>query len=106
MQSQYCRMHFCRDYYQMINIIKDIKLDYYETALQANNLKFFDCCKLFIMKKEDFLNIVNLYMMYYLNLIEEIISKLMMMYWLLPEIVYIIQEYRLFYLKELEIYFI
>ena len=80
MQSQYCRMHFCRDYYQMINIIKDIKPDYYETALQANHLKFIHCCNLFIMKKEDFLNIVNLYMMYYLNLIEEIISKLMMMY--------------------------
>ena len=54
MQSQYCRFHFCRDYHQMINIIKDFKLDYYETALQANNLKFFHCCNLFIMKKEDF----------------------------------------------------
>ena len=47
-------MHFCRDYHQMINIIKDIKPDYYETALQANNLKFIHCCNLFIMKKEDF----------------------------------------------------
>jgi len=54
MQSQYCRMHFCRDYYQMINIIKDIKPEYYETALQANHLKFIHCCNLFIMKKEDF----------------------------------------------------
>jgi len=54
MQSQYCRMHFCRDYYKIIDIIKDIKPDYYETALQANNLKSIHCCNLFIMKKEDF----------------------------------------------------
>lgn len=54
MKSQYCRMHFCINYNEILDIIRDIKPDYYEIALQTNNLKHIHCCNLFIMKKEDF----------------------------------------------------
>ena len=54
MKSQYCRYHFCINYNEIINIIKDIKPDYYETAKRANYLKEIHCCNLFIMKKDVF----------------------------------------------------
>ena len=54
MRSQYCSRHICQNYNQIIDIIKDIKPDYYDSALQTNNLKQIYFCNLFIMKKNDF----------------------------------------------------
>ena len=55
-EKQYCRYMFCKNYDEIIDIIKDIKPEYYETAFQTKKLKTIYCCNLFIMKKEDFFN--------------------------------------------------
>ena len=54
MRSHFCSRHICQNYNQIIDIIKDIKPDYYDSALQTNNLKQVYFCNLFIMKKKDF----------------------------------------------------
>ena len=54
-RAHFCRGHICEAYDEIINIIKEIKPDYYETALRVNNIKEIYFCNLFIMKKEDFL---------------------------------------------------
>ena len=54
MKGHYCRQHFCKDYEEIIDIIKQMKPNYYETALRVGEKKYLHSCNLFIMKKEDF----------------------------------------------------
>ena len=54
MRNQYCLYHKCKNYDQVIEIIKDIKPEYYKSALETMNLKNVNICNLFIMKKKDF----------------------------------------------------
>ena len=54
MKDQYCYWHICQNYDELINIIKDIRPDYYETALKTIYLQEVNICNLFIMKKKDF----------------------------------------------------
>ena len=55
MKQQFCKLHNCKKYDEIIEIIKDIRPEYYETALKASKEKKIFFCNLFIMKKEDFL---------------------------------------------------
>ena len=55
MKEQFCKLHDCKKYDEIIDIIKDIRPEYYETALKTSNKKKVYFCNLFIMKKEDFL---------------------------------------------------
>ena len=54
MKKQYCHCVICNHYDEIINIIKDIKKDYYDAAIKTIKLKTFFICNLFIMKKYDF----------------------------------------------------
>ena len=54
MKSQFCLYHICKNYDEMIDIIKDIKPDYYESAIKTINMTKIHFCNLFIMKKNDF----------------------------------------------------
>ena len=54
MRNQYCLCLNCKEYDQVIEIIKDIKPEYYKSALETMNLKNVNICNLFIMKKKDF----------------------------------------------------
>ena len=56
MKNNYCRNHICKKYDEILDIIKDIRPEYYDIALNTKSLKSFYCCNLFIMKKEDFYN--------------------------------------------------
>lgn len=53
-RQQYCNYHICEKYDEILNIIKDIKPDYYKSALETSNKTKVYFCNLFIMKKEDF----------------------------------------------------
>jgi len=53
-REQYCENHICKNFDELIQIIKDIKPDYYETALHTINETKIYSCNLFIMKKKDF----------------------------------------------------
>ena len=55
MKGHYCKYHLCKKYDEIINIIEDIRPEYYETALKTRNEKLIYFCNLFIMKKNDFL---------------------------------------------------
>jgi len=50
----YCKFHYCKMYDEIINIIKDIKPEYYDSAIEVSKRKYMYICNLFIMKKEDF----------------------------------------------------
>ena len=52
MKKQYCTYHICDKYEEILDIIKDIKPDYYETAIKPIYNIYY--CNLFIMKKHDF----------------------------------------------------
>ena len=54
-RQNYCYFHICKNYDEMIEIIKDIKPEYYETAKAVTNQNYFYCCNIFIMKKDDFI---------------------------------------------------
>ena len=54
-KEQFCRYVMCKKYDEMLDIIKDIKPEYYETAININTEKKFYPYNLFIMKKNDFL---------------------------------------------------
>jgi len=54
MRGHYCTYHICKDYEEIIDIIKQMKPNYYETALRVGEKKYLHSCNLFIMKKEDF----------------------------------------------------
>jgi hypothetical protein len=54
LEAQYCSAHLCKSLYETIEIIKELKPEYYNAAiesLKANDGFFFN---MFIMKKEDF----------------------------------------------------
>lgn len=55
MRDQFCICHNCKKYDEIIDIIKEIKPEYYETALKTSKEKKIYFCNLFIMKKNDFL---------------------------------------------------
>ena len=55
MRSQFCRYHICQTYDEILNIIKDIKPDFYETAVNTSKEQKIFFCNLFIMKTKDFL---------------------------------------------------
>lgn len=55
MLKQYCINHICRDFVEILNIIKDIKPNYYKTAIKTSKQRSIHYCNLFIMKKEDFM---------------------------------------------------
>ena len=76
----YCYFHICKNYDEMINVIKDIKPEYYKTAIEVAKNNIIYGKNLFIMKKKILLIIANLCLMYYLNLIEDIILKLWMIF--------------------------
>ena len=54
MRFQFCKYHICQKYDEIIDIIKKIKPEYYETALITSNEKRVFLNNMFIMKKEDF----------------------------------------------------
>ena len=53
-KKYYCINHICKHFDEIINIIKDIKPDYYSTAKRTSKERRMYNCNLFIMKKEDF----------------------------------------------------
>ena len=55
MKEQFCKFHNCQKYDEILEVIKDIKPEYYKTALKTSKEKKIFICNLFIMKKEDFL---------------------------------------------------
>ena len=56
LRSNYCKYHLCRNYDEMIEIIKDKRPEFYEAAIEASNMSLFYSCNMFIMKKRDFIN--------------------------------------------------
>ena len=55
MRFQFCKYHICEKYDEIIDIIKKLKPEYYETALKTSQEKRVFLNNMFIMKKEDFL---------------------------------------------------
>ena len=55
MKFQYCLRHRCENYDEIIDVIKDIKPEYYNMALNVSNETTVYLNNMFIMKKEDFL---------------------------------------------------
>ena len=55
MRNQFCRCHGCKHYDEIIDIIKRIKPEYYESAIKTINITRLHVGNLFIMKKSDFL---------------------------------------------------
>ena len=54
LEEQYCSNHLCKILHEAINIIKDIKPEYYQTAIESINAKEGYFYNIFIMKKKDF----------------------------------------------------
>ena len=54
MRKQYCLYHICKHYDEIINIIKEIKPEYYKTAKKTSRGRKIYVGNLFIMKKKDF----------------------------------------------------
>ena len=54
MKNQYCLCHICENYDELLDIIKSIKPEYYESALNSTKKKHIYIGNLFIMKKKDF----------------------------------------------------
>ena len=53
-RAQFCHFHICSKFDQILDIIKEIKTDYYEAALKVSIGTELYLCNIFIMKKEDF----------------------------------------------------
>ena len=53
-RKQYCKIHICKNYDEILNIIKETKPEYYKTAKRTSKERKLYICNLFIMKKEDF----------------------------------------------------
>jgi hypothetical protein len=56
LRRNFCYYHLCWAIDEVIEVIKNIKPDYYKDAIEVLNSKFLYIANLFIMKKEDFLN--------------------------------------------------
>ena len=54
LETQYCSIHICKSLHEVIKILKEIKPQYYKTAIESLKAKEIYYCNLFIMKKEDF----------------------------------------------------
>ena len=54
MRRHYCINHICKNFDEILNIIKEIKPDYYQTAKRTSKERKFYFANIFIMKKEDF----------------------------------------------------
>ena len=54
LETQYCTTHICKSLHEVIKILKEIKPEYYRTAIESLKSKEIYDCNLFIMKKEDF----------------------------------------------------
>ena len=54
LEVQYCINHLCKALHEVINIIKEIKPEYYQTAIESLNSKDGYFFNIFIMKKKDF----------------------------------------------------
>jgi hypothetical protein len=54
LEFQYCSAHLCKVLHEVINIIKEIKPEYYQTAIESLDAKDGYFFNMFIMKKEDF----------------------------------------------------
>ena len=54
-RESFCHGHICEIYDEMLDIIKEIKPDYYKAALKISKSKKIYYCNIFIMKKKDFL---------------------------------------------------
>lgn len=54
-REHYCQSHICKNFDEILEIIKDIKPKYYNTSIKVANEKYFYPCNLFIMKKDDFI---------------------------------------------------
>jgi hypothetical protein len=52
--NQFCLIHLCKTLHDIINIIKEIKPEYYQSAIESLNSKDGYFYNIFIMKKEDF----------------------------------------------------
>ena len=55
-RDHYCKNHICQDFDEIIDIIKEIKPEYYKTAIKTSKEKQNYYFNLFIMKKYDFYN--------------------------------------------------
>ncbi len=53
-RENYCMFHICENFDDSINIIKRIKPDYYDTAIEFQKSNKIYLFNMFIMKKEDF----------------------------------------------------
>ena len=53
-KEQFCEYHICATYNEILDIIKENKSEYYETALKVSKENTIYPCNLFIMKKKDF----------------------------------------------------
>ena len=54
MKKQYCQWHICKNYDEILNIIKAIKPEYYKIALKTTQEQNIYLYNIFIMKKNDF----------------------------------------------------
>ena len=54
-KQNYCEVHICQNYHELLKIIKDIRPEYYDAALEVSNWNYLYCCNIFIMKKDDFI---------------------------------------------------
>ena len=53
-RGAFCKSHICEIYDEMLDIIKEIKPEYYKSALEISKSKKIYLCNIFIMKKKDF----------------------------------------------------
>ena len=56
LKENYCITHICKNFELMIDIIKELRPEYYQAALDASNMEYIYPANVFIMKKEDFIN--------------------------------------------------
>jgi hypothetical protein len=54
LEDQYCSSHLCKSLFDIIAIIKELKPEYYNTAIESLKAKEGYFFNIFIMKKEDF----------------------------------------------------
>ena len=56
LRNCYCLGHLCKNFDEMLDIVKELKPELYNAALKAANDNLLYSHNLFIMKKQDFLN--------------------------------------------------
>ena len=56
LRNGYCKGHICKNFDEILDIIKDIRPEYYKDAVDVANNNIFYGNNIFIMKKKDFLN--------------------------------------------------